>query len=386
METNAPSPIPTILTILPPASTQTSTALPAAVTPTSPVGSLAQSPTPLPPTATLAAAAAQDSGANPTATPTTNPTTAPTAAPTAAPTSSPATPLSPTPSPAPSATSSVSAVVPVSGCEDKAAYYGDVTIPDNTSFRQGVDFVKTWQIKNAGTCTWGPTYSLVFASGDIMNGPQAIPLPTVNPGDLFNVSVKLTSPANGGTYLGDWEFQRPDGSRFGVNSGGVDFIWVKIVVSYVVVGPTPTPDPVSATCTGQSSPDYLSQVLALINGARSSNGLNALTLNPKLAAAAQAHSKDMACNDFVDHVGSDGSTWFTRIKAQNYKYSYASENIYVGNPAFGGDPQGAFTWWMNSQVHRDNILSPKITEIGIGYAFYDKSTYGGYYTVDFAHP
>jgi uncharacterized protein YkwD len=219
-----------------------------------------------------------------------------------------------------------------------------------------------------------------------MNGPQSVPLPTVNPGDIFNISVNLTSPANGGTYLGDWEFQRPDGTRFGVNSNGVDMIWVKIVVSYIVVGPTATPNPISASCNGQTNTDYINQVLTLINNARVSNNLSPLTLNDKLSAAAQAHSNDMACNDFVDHVGSDGSTWYTRVKAQGYTYSYASENIYVGNPTFGGDAQGAFTWWMNSQVHRDNILSPKVTQIGIGYTFYDKSTYGGYFTVDFGHP
>ncbi len=246
--------------------------------------------------------------------------------------------------------------------------------------------MKTWQIKNTGTCTWGPGYSLIFAGGDIMNGPQSVPLPTVNPGDLFDISVNLTAPANGGVYLGDWEFQRPDGTRFGVNSNGVDMIWVKISVSYIVVGPTGTPNPISASCSGTTNSDYITQILTLINNARASNNLAPLTLDAKLSAAAQAHSNDMACNDFIDHVGSDGSTWFTRIKTQGYSYSYASENIYVGNPAFGGDAQGAFTWWMNSQVHRDNILSPKITQIGIGYTFYDKATYGGYYTVDFAHP
>ncbi len=282
--------------------------------------------------------------------------------------------------------SSTSQASSTQSCQDQAAFYSDVTVPDNTSFRQGVNFVKTWQIKNTGTCTWGPGYSLVFAGGDIMNGPQSVPLPKVNPGDIFEISVNLTSPANGGVYLGDWEFQRPDGTRFGVNSDGVDMIWVKISVSYIVVGPTGTPNPISATCTGQTNPDYINTVLSLINNARASNNLPALTLDAKLSAAAQAHSNDMACNDFVDHVGSDGSTWFTRIQAQAYTYTYASENIYVGNPAFGGDANGAFTWWMNSQVHRDNILSPKITQIGIGYTFYDKSTYGGYFTVDFAHP
>ncbi len=359
---SSPTPEPSIVppTPLPPSNTPAPTQLPANSTPT------ANSTIPASPTVTQAAPQA-----NPTATQAVE-----TAAPSATATGTPA-----TPSATPATTQAAQG-----GCEDKAAFYADVTIPDNTSFRQGDTFVKTWQIKNAGTCGWGPTYSLVFAAGDILNGPKSVPLPNANPGDLFNISVNMTAPANGGTYVSDWQFQRPDGTRFGVNSGGIDYIWAKIVVSYVIVGPTTTPNPSSATCNGDTDASYISQVLSLINGARADNNLPALTLNPKLSAAAQAHSKDMACNDFVDHTGSDGSTWYTRVKAQGYKYAYASENIYVGNPAFGGDPQGAFTWWMNSQIHRDNILSKKVTEIGIGYAFYDKSTYGGYYTVDFAHP
>ena len=160
-----------------------------------------------------------------------------------------------------------------------------MTIPDDTVFRQGEKFVKTWQIKNAGTCAWGPTYALIFAGGEIMNGPQSVPLPSVQPGALFTVSVDLVAPANGGTYLGDWEFQRPDGTRFGVNSGGIDMIWVKIEVSYVVVSAAPGApstgtsrvapgaSPAPASCSGQPNSAYIDQVLALINGARASNNL-----------------------------------------------------------------------------------------------------------------
>jgi uncharacterized protein YkwD len=39
---------------------------------------------------------------------------------------------------------------------------------------------------------------------------------------------------------------------------------------------------------------------------------------------------------------------------------------------------------MNSQVHRDNILDPKVSEIGVGYVYADQSSYGGYYTINFA--
>ena len=73
-------------------------------------------------------------------------------------------------------------------------------------------------------------------------------------------------------------------------------------------------------------------------------------------------------------------------RSQGVKYGTANENIYAGTPAFGGDSVGAFTWWMNSQVHRDNILNPKSTMIGISYIYTDSSTYKGYYTLDFIGP
>lgn len=280
-------------------------------------------------------------------------------------------------------------------CLNKAAFYDDVTIPDGTVFRQGDAFVKTWRLKNEGTCTWGPAYKLAFAGGDSMNGPQTMPLPEVKAGDIFDLSVNLTAPANGGTYVGHYVFMDPQGGPFGVNAGGIDDIWVKIVVSYIVPGqdPKPTPDPAAPPpsaevpgCTFQPNDSYLSQVLALINQARTAANLPALTLNAKLAAAAQVHSVDMACRNYWGHIGSDGSDWYARVKAQKYNYAYASENVYVGSPQYGGDAQGAFDWWWKSPIHHDNMMSKKVTEIGIGYAFTTTSQYGGYYTIDFGKP
>lgn len=106
---------------------------------------------------------------------------------------------------------------------DKAAFYGDVTIPDNTSFKQNTEFVKTWQIKNEDTCTWDG-HKLVFGGGSIMNAPLANPMPVVKPGEFANISVNLTSPNHGGLYTGLWNFENKEGKHFGVNSGGVGFI------------------------------------------------------------------------------------------------------------------------------------------------------------------
>lgn len=299
---------------------------------------------------------------------------------------------SPSQTPQVEATAAPTQAAPVLGdqveCIDKAAFFGDVTAPDIAGFAQDTEFVKTWKIRNEGTCTWGQGYKLVFAGGNNLNGPQETGMPAAAPGDIIDVSVKLKSPTGGGLFTSLWEFQNPSGKRFGVNSNGKDLIWVKVSVSWN----TPTPSspgsgvPQSLGCSIQRNSDYENTLIDLINNARQQQNLPALELSNPLSAAAMVHSTDMACADFVDHTGSDGSSWFTRIAAQGYDYAFASENIYVGNPTFGGDAQGAFTWWMNSKVHRDNILSKKVSQIGIAYAFNPSSTYGGYYTLDFAKP
>ncbi len=278
------------------------------------------------------------------------------------------------------ASTSTNASSSTADCIDKAGFFTDVTVPDNTLLPANTEFTKTWRFRNEGTCTWGEGYQVVFADGQIMSGPPFMPLPKAAPGELVDVTVNLKTPSEGGTYAGDWEFENPNGKRFGVNSHGEDMFWVIIKVDWGPgVGPTATPPPVN--CVLERNAGYEAQILQLINTARAANRLAALTLQSQLSAAAEGHSADMACNSYLDHTGSDKSSHSSRLKAQGYKYSYESENIYAG-----GNAQDAFDWWMNSPVHRANILSSKVTQIGIGFAYFASSQYGGYYTLDFAHP
>jgi uncharacterized protein YkwD len=232
----------------------------------------------------------------------------------------------------------------------------------------------------------------VFAGGAQMNGVSGSPLPEAAPGDIIEIPIELTAPLRGGTHVGNWMFSDPQGNWFGVGATVKGELWVRIVVNYIAPeGPgaatnTETGATEPAQCGSERNTAYENEVLTFINNARNSNGLTSLTLNEKLTAAALVHSNDMACKDFVDHTGSDGSLWFDRISNEGYVYTTAKENIYVGNPAFGGTPAGAFDWWMNSQIHRENILSDDITEIGIAYVFNANSSYGGYYTTVFARP
>lgn len=279
-------------------------------------------------------------------------------------------------------------------CSDIVAYYADVTIPDGTSFQQGESFVKTWRIKNVGTCSWDSGYSLVFAGGEVMNAPIMNPLEPIPPGAVTDISVTLTAPPRGGVYRSNWEFRNPSGEHFGVGSSRNGPLWAEISVLFFIPpagetggNPEATPEPVSGTCPATRDQSYEEQVLTLINQGRISLGLQPLSLQEALTAAAVEHSTDMACNNFVDHIGSDGNLWYARVERQGYaNYNSARENIYVGNPEFGGTPAGAYQWWFNSSVHYANMFNPDVSEIGIGYVSNPEAEYFGYYTTVFARP
>lgn len=354
--------------------------------------------TPMPTLPPLPTATSSPQTVEATASPSPTPTLSP--SPIASPTTTPSPVPESSPTASPSTTQAAQAAVTSSGCTDIANFVDDETIPDGTSFRMGDTFTKTWKVRNDGTCTWDSTYALVSAGGVVMNAPLTNPLPEVSPGTTANISINMTAPARGGVYQSNWEFQDPSGARFGVGPGVDGLLWAQIAVSFVdptatqavAAASTPTapgtPTPASqGACAATRDTSVEAQVLALINQARTSQGLNALQSQDQLTAAALAHSMDMACNNFVDHIGSDGSLWYDRVKAQGYaNYNSSRENIYVGHPEFGGNAQGAFTWWWNSKIHHDNMLNPDVTQIGIAYVFDPNSQYGGYYTTVFARP
>jgi Ig-like domain-containing protein len=106
----------------------------------------------------------------------------------------------------------------------------DVTIPDGTMFAPGTSFVKTWRLRNAGSCTWTPDYSLVFRGGNAMGASGVVYLnSTVYPGQNVDVSVTLTAPAATGTYEGLWSLRSPNGVLFALGDNADVPFWVKIV-------------------------------------------------------------------------------------------------------------------------------------------------------------
>ncbi|GAP21157.1 NBR1-Ig-like domain-containing protein [Leptolinea tardivitalis] len=120
-------------------------------------------------------------------------------------------------------------------CTDYASYVGDITIPDGTMVPPGTQFVKTWAVRNAGSCTWTSDYSLVWIGANQMSAPNRVPLTTENilPGQTAHVSVTLTAPQEIGSHVfSQWKLMNKNGQVFGImdNKGKEQSIWSEIYV------------------------------------------------------------------------------------------------------------------------------------------------------------
>lgn len=275
-------------------------------------------------------------------------------------------------------------------CKDSAVMVEDVTVPDNTVMQKGQTFTKTWRFLNNGKCNWNG-YTIEFYAGDRMASPDRATVPATEAGKSVDVSIELTAPSTDGSYTGFYLLKNDKGETLPI--GTEEAFWLKILIGNAAPAPVSTlpasnGTPVAvatvkgpASCNYSSSSSYINELASLINNARAENGLPSLTVNAALNAAAQAHSIDMACHNLLSHSGSDSSSVQERLAAAGYSASRSSEIIYGS-----GYPQTAFDWWMSDTTHRNEILNPGITEMGIGYAYNAQTAYGSYFTVDFASP
>ena len=147
--------------------------------------------------------------------------------------------------------------------------------------------------------------------------------------------------------------------------------------------PTARPFP---GCSPSGNAAFESALLSLINSERNSSGLPAFEQQGQLQVAARNHSTDMACNGFLSHVGSDGSSKEDRVSAQAYAWISVGENILGTGDSSSGAPQLAFSYWMASPQNQANILHDEYTDIGIGYIYEPSSPFGSYFTAVFALP
>jgi uncharacterized protein YkwD len=99
---------------------------------------------------------------------------------------------------------------------------------------------------------------------------------------------------------------------------------------------------------------------AVISAYRSERGLGRVTVDSRLIAAAANYARVMGERQRVNHR--IGGSLAKRVTAAGYDWGTTAENLASGQPDLGS----ALNGWKRSQAHRQNLLNPAVTEIGIG--------------------
>ena len=106
------------------------------------------------------------------------------------------------------------------------------------------------------------------------------------------------------------------------------------------------------------------RALAEINAFRTKNGRKPVVLDARLSQAATVQSKAQAGRSRIGHDGSDGSKPMQRAERAGFHAKLASENVAAGQKSFSD----AMRSWEGSSGHRENLLRPEVTAIGVAMA------------------
>ncbi|CAL8336249.1 unnamed protein product [Lota lota] len=104
------------------------------------------------------------------------------------------------------------------------SFVEDVTIGEGESVPPDTPFTKTWRIQNTGAESWPPGVCLKYIGGDQFGHVNMVPVKSLDPQEIFDVSVQMHSPTAPGMYQGQWRMCTATGLFYG------DVIWVILSV------------------------------------------------------------------------------------------------------------------------------------------------------------
>jgi uncharacterized protein YkwD len=135
--------------------------------------------------------------------------------------------------------------------------------------------------------------------------------------------------------------------------------------------------------------DAVMTLVCDINALRAQNGLRPLRWDWRLWYGAQHHAEDMATRHYFAHVSPEGRGLSDRITPTGYIPQglgwTLSENLGFGTSNLSS-PLAIAVGWMNSELHRKDMLDPDVDDIGVGLGFgpvSDTGHPGTIYVADF---
>ena len=96
---------------------------------------------------------------------------------------------------------------------DKADFVA--ALPSPNQFVPNQHFYLTWQLKNVGTSNWSGKYSFRYSEGIRLADQDSYAISEViEPGGILTVTLPATAPDSEGTYKTTWVLVNPDGIPF----------------------------------------------------------------------------------------------------------------------------------------------------------------------------
>ncbi len=120
---------------------------------------------------------------------------------------------------------------PAAPAGDVSEFVADVTIPDGTEVQAGSTFVKTWELRNAGTVGWVGRYldrAGSFGNPGECTTPARIPIPVTAPGENVRISVEVRAPDTPGHCQVYWKMADEQGRLLMPHTRAV-FFTVRVV-------------------------------------------------------------------------------------------------------------------------------------------------------------
>ncbi|MCM1298872.1 MAG: CAP domain-containing protein [Firmicutes bacterium] len=117
---------------------------------------------------------------------------------------------------------------------------------------------------------------------------------------------------------------------------------------------------------------FAQRLFELTNQERVKYGLPALQARDDLTIIADQRAKDLSVLYDREHYRPNGEKWYQMLYRKDMYYGQMGENIAAGQRS----PEEMIDAWMNSEIHRENILSTDYDFLGVGF----------YYTTDDSAP
>jgi uncharacterized protein YkwD len=130
------------------------------------------------------------------------------------------------------------------------------------------------------------------------------------------------------------------------------------------------PEPLSKEALCEEPNYYLAlelEMVNMVNKARAEAGECELTYSEELSYFARTHSQDMAQNHYFSHTSPTNGSYVKRLYASGINYISSGENL-----ARFSCLEDAHAALLKSFGHKQNMLSPKYTHIGIGIVWDEK--------------